>query len=162
MTDKPAAPSRPKPRPKDNGEGGVPVWLPLFAAIIAVAFAVFIATRVFPTLSALISPPEPVLPAGAVLKSQESKGNEVQYLYESALPGCQVAKFFEQAYGACDYDPSSGCNGDTPPRLPNMVSSVARCGGKQSIAQFNVQWYVVIAASADGRSSVFRVYREVN
>jgi hypothetical protein len=153
----------PQTPPPAIDEGGVPLWLPLLISLLAIGIAAFVATRICPTLSAIVSPPDPILPAGAVLESRESKGTEDQWLYTTKVDACEVAKLYQDAWGACVFDPSAGCNG-TAPRLPiDQPFTIARCAGKQQIAQFNIQWSGVITRNGDGQGTTyFRVYREVN
>lgn len=147
---------------KPQSEAGVPLWLPLLAMLIALLFAAFIATRICPTLSALVSPPEPVLPAGAVLQSHESKGTEDSWLYKTTLRGCEVAKFYETAFGACIYDPSSGCTDGSSGTADNVASQIAECSGRQAISQYHIAWRVYVSSTGEaGGGTTFRVYREV-
>jgi hypothetical protein len=150
--------SKAKKRPD---QGGVPLWLPLVVSIMAVAVAVLIAVRICPTLSALVTPPDPVLPADAVLQSRESKGTEDSWLYTTRVNGCEVARFYEKSFGACVYDPNSGCASGQPNRIPGASAPIAQCGGLQSIAQYRIKWSAVISADSSDKT-VFRVYREVN
>ncbi len=160
MTDTSQIPPAPVVTPAD--EGGVPVWLPLAAMLIALLFAAFIATRICPTLSALVSPPEPVLPPGAVLQSHESKGTEDSWLYKTTLGGCEVAQFYEKAFGVCIYDPSAGC-GSAKNAMPGVVpNQIAECSGNQAIAQYHIAWRAYITSQNDASGeTIFRVYREV-
>jgi hypothetical protein len=145
--------------PASGNDGGVPLWLPLLASIIALGFAAFIAIRICPTLSGLVAPPDPVLPPGAVLQSRESKGTEDQWVYTTTMKACEVARFYEKAWGKCVYDPGSGCNGKAPSiNAPSLA--IARCEGNQSISQFNVYWWTTIAGNTDAQgSTIFRIYR---
>ncbi len=153
-------PSAPQPTIRRD-DGGVPLWLPLLASVIALGVAVLVAVRICPTLSALVSPPDPVLPADAVLQSRESKGTEDSWLYSTHVNSCEVARFYEKAFGACVYDPSSGCESGKPIRIPGQSNHIAQCGGSQSIAQYHIQWNVVISVESNDQT-LFRVYREVN
>ncbi len=154
----PLKPTRAKP------QVGVPLWLPLAALLIALAFAVFIAVRIGPTLSALISPPDPVLPTDSVLQSHDSKSTEDNWFYKTKTSGCDVAFLYQKAFGQCIFDPASGCSGPTNEQpVPGLPYQIAECSGRQSIAQYGIAWRVFITANgdADGQT-LFRVYREVN
>jgi hypothetical protein len=166
MTDTPVTPPPTPPVSSKADEGGVPLWLPLVAGVIALAFAVFVAARIGPTLSALVTPPDPVLPANSVLKLKESVGTRDEWVYEAPLSACEVVKIYETAFkpfegGGCVFSPTAGCRsggmGGGGPR-----SAVARCGGKQTISNFNIQWSVVIAVGDTSQKTSFRIYREVN
>ena len=148
---------------------GVPLWLPLLALILALLFAAFIAIRISPTLSALVSPPEPVLPPGSVLQSQGSDSIGDWWLYQTSTPGCETAKFYMTALGACIYDPSSGCSstgGGGGLAVPG-ANEVAECSGHQSIGQYGVMWRVYITASyapnnTSAAGAIFRIYRDID
>lgn len=145
----------------------LPLWLPLAAALIALVFAALIIIKVGPSLSAMISPPEPVLPANSVLESHELNGTEDQWLYHTTTNGCNVAHVYARAFGACIYDPSSGCTSKdmpegTPAVVPAMSSEVAECSGFQNIATYRIAWRVYIGSGTTGRPVIFRIYREVN
>lgn len=145
---------------------GMPLWLPLVALIIALIFAAFIALRIMPTLSALVSPPDPVLPPGSVLQSKGSDSIGDWWLYQSTTLGCTTAKFYEDTLGACIYNPSSGCSPDGSGALAVPgVNEVAECSGHQTIGQYGLMWRVYISAnydpnSANATGTIFRIYRD--
>ncbi len=147
-------------QPVQGDEGGVPLWLPLLAGVIALGFAVFIAIRICPTLSAIVAPPDPVLPPDSVLQSRESKGTEDNWLYYTTTPACKVAEFYAKAWGGqCVYDPGSGCT-NTAPRLSGQSTTIARCEGRQKISQFDIYWWTTISAGIDEKNTTaFKVYR---
>lgn len=159
------APSDPVALPQRPAASGPPVWLPLLAGVIALAAGLFVFLRIGPTLSGMISPPDPVLPPASVLESKESKGTEDQWLYRTPTSACEVARFYQTVYGTCIFDPASGCNG-AGNNMDTSASgaSVARCIGNQQIGQFRLLWTIFIATDnkKDQRGTVFRVYREVN
>jgi hypothetical protein len=142
------------------------LWLPLLALIVALLFAAFIALRISPTLSALVSPPEPVLPPGSVLQSKGSDSIGDWWLYQTTTPGCTTAKFYKDALGACIYNPSSGCSSDGGGALAVPgANEVAECSGHQSIGQYGLMWRVYITANYDpnstsGTGTIFRIYRD--
>jgi hypothetical protein len=150
----------PQTAPPAGSNEGVPLFLPILVGLIAIGFAVFIAIRICPTLSALVAPPDPVLPPGTVLQSRETKGTQDEWLYTSTTPACQVAEFYEKNWnGQCVYDPGSGCSGTTP-RLTEQAVTIARCEGRQSISQFNIYWWTTISASNDEKfTTTFRIFR---
>lgn len=168
----PAKGARPAKSKRASGEGdsgGIPLWLPLAALVIALLFALFIASRIGPTLSALVAPPEPVLPPESVLQSHTSNGTEDQWLYNTKTDGCRVAHLYAAAFGACIYDPSSGCsNNDSTPGtnglgLPGVGNEIAECSGTQTIANYHLAWRVYIGTSGGANSQTyFRVYREAS
>ncbi len=148
---------------------GIPLWIPLAALLIALAFAAFVAFRIIPSLSALVSPPDPVLPSDAVLQSHESNGTEDQWLYSSKMAGCAIAHIYAKTWGKCIYAPSSGCTGnDATPSGPSRSpagggSQVGECSGSQTVANLNIQWRVYISEmSSTDQPTIFRIYREIN
>lgn len=169
--DKPPAPGPVTIRKKAKRKlrpAGLPLWLPLIALIIALLFAAFIAIRISPTLSALVSPPEPVLPPGSVLQSTGSDSVGDWWLYRTSTPGCAAAKFYMDALGACIYDPSSGCSstGGGGLAVPG-ANEIAECSGRQTIGQYGVMWRVYITGSYDPNNpnaagAIFRIYRDIS
>lgn len=157
IPDVPVAPVPAAPMPSAPADqGGVPLWLPLLALLIAFAFAALVATRVLASLSGLVSPPEPVLPAAAVLKSTESKDTLTTWLYETKTPACTVAELYEKQFGKCNYAPTSGCGGGGT--TPDMALHIANCAGEQKIGQYRVFWEANISTDGAGLT-VFRLDR---
>ena len=154
------------PARRTSKPAGVPLWLPLIALMVALAIGVFIAVRILPTLSALVSPPDPVLPPGSVLQSKGSDSLGNWWLYQTTTPGCTTAKFYKDALGACLYNPSSGCTPDGGGALAVPgVNEVAECSGHQSIGQYGLMWRVYISANYDPNNAsatgaIFRIYRD--
>ena len=168
-SESPAPRLSPQPRKSTRRKArvvGVPVWLPLIALIIALLFAAFIAIRISPTLSALVSPPEPVLPPGSVLQSKGSDSIGDWWFYQTSTSGCATAKFYKDALGACIYNPSSGCSSDGGGALAVPgANEVAECSGHQSIGQYGLMWRVYITANYDpnqasATGAIFRIYRD--
>lgn len=151
---------------EERGQG-VPLWMPLVGLVIALAVALFIGVRIIPTLSALVSPPDPPRPpAPATLMLHEAKGTGLdEFLYGTETSGCEVARYYEKLLGDCTYDPDSRCQlpGGGPLVVPGSSAGVARCEGKQTIGAYNVTWivYVTTNFTDGGPKTRYRVIREV-
>jgi hypothetical protein len=144
---------------------GLPLWMPLVGLIIALLFAIFVGVRVVPTLSGVVLPPDPPLPAGAVsMLSHEGKGVGLdEWLYGTTRSGCQVARYYEQRFGYCLFDPDSNCErGGVPPMQAGSSSFIARCDGKDTFGAYQATWTVYISSGyAEQGQTHFRVIREV-
>ncbi len=142
------------------------MWLPLAALIIAVLVAAVIVARIGGTLSALVSPPQPVLPPDAMLQSQGSDTVGNWWLYQTDVAGCKVAKLYKDSLGDCSYSPMSGCNPDGSGGPQFDVAGgqeIAECAGRQTVGSYSVMWRVNISVSTDPKTqtqTVFRIYRD--
>jgi hypothetical protein len=164
QSQQPPVSSKPKKRPAPQ-RGGIPLWLPLAALIIAFIFAAYIAVTISGTLASLISPPQPVLPQDAILQSQGSDSIGDWWVYKSATNGCAVAKIYKDALGECIYSPSSGCGSDGALAIPG-ANSVAECSGGKTTGAYHVMWRVYVAADFDLNDpthpvTIFRIYRDI-
>ena len=161
----PPVKSKPKARPAPQ-RGGIPLWLPLVALIVAFVFAAYIAVTISGTLASLISPPQPVLPQDAVLQSQGSDSVGDWWVYRSATNGCAVAKIYKDALGNCIYNPSSGCGTDSGAMAVPGANSVAECSGGKTTGSYHVMWRVYVSAEYNINDpthplTTFRIYRDI-
>ncbi len=164
MSETSTTPPLPEPRTR-----GVPLWMPLLGLLIALCFAVVVGARVFPTLGALLFPPEPPLPtAGEVrLLLTEPKGlGKDEWLYGTDLNACEVMRYYADRIGGCLYDPSVDCNIGVGMGMDVSVGvpiPVGLCSGKQTIGAYSVTWSVQVATNyvVDGQTH-FRITREVS
>lgn len=143
--------------------------MPFLGLIGAFLVAVFAGSRICPTLSALVFPPEPPLPQdGAVtvkpIKPVESKGVGLdEWLYGTSMSACDLAAFYQSKIGSCTYDPDSGCQ--SAPKggslAPGVPFPVATCQGRQEIGGYAIRWIVYISGGFGGEfPTQFRVIRE--
>jgi len=148
---------------------GVPGWIVLAAVVIALGVSVFIVTQIGSSLSALVSPPEPVLPPQAVLQSQGSDHVGDYWVYETARTGCLTAKFYQDLYGHCTFSPASGCQPDGSSRNGYIIPgpmTIAQCNASQVIGQYHINWQINISIMNDNKSlqsagTTFRISRDL-
>ena len=136
--------------------------------LVALIAAVFIGTQIIPTLSGLVLPPEPRLPAGNVTQlKHEPKGTGLdEWVYGTDLSGCEVSKFYEDWLKDCRYDPNVVCkNGKQEASVvpPNQSYSIVQCTGFQSVGTYKLAWTVYVATGYGApNNTVFRLVREVS
>jgi hypothetical protein len=155
------------PAKAENKRQGVPNWMPLIGLMAAFLVALLVGATVCPTLSAIILPPGPKLPAGKVVeRSHESltKGDD-EWLYGTDLDGCIVALFYQDWLHDCTYAPNVSCQtGKTQSIIgePGNSYHVATCQGKQPIGSSSFAWTVYVNSGySTGDRTIFRLVREV-
>jgi len=97
----------------DDQQKGLPLWMPLLGLLVALCFTVFVGVRVFPTLGALLFPPQPPLPTSGEVRLllTESKGlGKDEWLYGTDLNACEVMRYYADLLGDCKYDPAVNCS----------------------------------------------------
>lgn len=147
---------------------GLPLGIPLIGLLVAFLAALFVGTRICPVLSALVVPPDPHLPSGAITQLDHlQKGNGLdEWVYGTKLTGCDVALFYEAWLKDCTYDPDEHCTpGGTEQRRvapPAQGYHVVTCTGDQSIGVMHLAWTAYVATGyQDDNLTVFRLVREV-
>jgi hypothetical protein len=151
--------------PTGERSEGLPLWVPIVGLSIALIFAIYVASRIFPTLSGVVLPLDPPLPSGTIaMLTHEGKGVGLdEWLYGTDMHGCQIAQYYRQRFTECIYDPDSNCqNGGRPPLQAGVADFIARCDGKDSFGAYNLTWTVYISTGyAEQGRTHFRVIREV-
>jgi hypothetical protein len=145
---------------------GVPNWMPFAGLVLVFAFAVYVGTQVFPTLLALLFPPEPPIPPGNVtlLERKTNAPGADEWFYGTDIPACSVYQNFEDRLGGCFIDPASGCDPKIPSMRVETVSyNVGKCYKVQTIGAYSVKWSITINTNyrEPGTNTRFRIYREV-
>lgn len=155
--------------PSEGREAGVPLWMPLVGMAVALCFALVVGARVFPTLGALLFPPQPPLPTvGEVrLLQTEAKGmGKDEWLYGTDLNACEVMRYYKDILGDCKYDPSVDCNVGTGIGVGvarGVPIPVGLCMGKQIIGAYSVTWAVQVATNyVENGQTRLRITREVS
>ncbi len=153
----------------EGRQAGVPLWMPLLGMLVALCFAVLVGARVFPTLGALLFPPQPPLPTSGEVRLllTESKGlGKDEWLYGTDLNACEVMRYYADVLGDCKYDSSVNCKVGTGIGMDvasGVPIPVGLCMGKQVIGAYSVTWAVQVATNyvKDGQTH-FRITREVS
>lgn len=168
MSESPPSPPVPEPASKPSRkkrDGGLPLWMPFLGLLVAFVFAIVAGVLVCPTLSGLALPPDPPLPpVTTTLVTHENKGSGLdEWLYSTNASGCQVAKYYQDRIGDCNYDPNSGCSSNGNGTIdPGFSYQVATCRGSQPIGTYKVFWTVYIGTNyKPGPLTQFRVIREL-
>ena len=123
----------------DNG-GGVPWWA-LGCAGLTLVFFVGVGIVVFPVVAALLFPPEPPLPAGAVEQRHESAayGFDTWEYALSVGDGCEAVTFYEANGGTCVLEAGHcGAEGDKRSALAGT------CTGVTTFSRFAMRWDVEV------------------
>ena len=148
---------------------GVPGWIVLAAVVIALGVSIFVVTQIGGTLSAMVSPPQPVLPPQAVLQSQGTDHVGDYWIYATKTSGCLTAKFYQDLYGHCSFSPASGCRPDGSQQntyaIPGAMT-IAQCNASQSIGQYHVNWQINVSVNNDSQTlestgTFFRISRDL-
>lgn len=142
--------------------------MPLLGMMVAFVLLILVGARVCPVLSALVFPPEPPLPPGAVelMIPQENQGaGRDEWVYMTSIPPCEVYAYYADRVGGCNYDMDARCELPGWGTLPRDGASypVGVCQGTDSIGDFfRVTWTVRIGGGyAPPNVTVFRITREV-
>ncbi|MCS6870241.1 MAG: hypothetical protein RML95_04715 [Anaerolineae bacterium] len=159
----------PSTEPEEARQAGVPLWMPLVGLAVALCFTVVVGARVFPTLGALLFPPQPPLPTNGEVRLllTEAKGlGKDEWLYGTDLNACEVMRYYKDVLGSCQYDPAVNCNIGTGVGIAvesGVPIPVGLCTGKQVIGAYSVTWAVQVATNyvKDGQTR-FRITREVS
>jgi hypothetical protein len=160
----------PEARSAPQARKGVPLWMPLLAMLAAFALAVFVGTRIGPTLSGLLFPPNPPLPPMAsemkLLETpQSSSPGYDEWLYSAKGDVCKMVDWYKIQVGGCEYDMDATCwepNFGFTPRDGSSFT-VATCQGRQNIGiGYRAVWTIRIGAGYDVEGNVrLRISREV-
>jgi hypothetical protein len=153
--------------------GGEPARRPIpltiiLMGVVVLAAGLYIGTQVIGVLFSLIAPPAPPTPSGLtqVEHTSTSYGND-EWLYTSAQHPCEVAQFFIENGGQCEFAPQwcTEGGGTSPDSFARIVPGdhVARCTGTSSFSIFAQRWQVLIATSgySGAEGATFRLVRDV-
>jgi hypothetical protein len=147
---------------------GVPLWMPIVGLTIAFLLALFVASQVFPILSALVFPPELATPPGNVrIIEKVNKGQGLdETLYAIDAPACGVVRYYQDLIGGCNYDISAPCTGSAEiSGVPQSALPIAQCVARQSFGSagdFGVLWRIFISTgTTQEEQTYFRVIREI-
>jgi hypothetical protein len=123
-------------------------WLWLILATVTVILALVIGTQVIGVLVAIISPPEPPLPADTQQVSHENQEyGQDKWVYSSAVNPCEIVKFYRENGGICDVDPV-WCfdEQNLAPPPGSGWQPVATCSADSTFSIFAMRWHAKISA----------------
>jgi hypothetical protein len=139
-------------------------WLLILLAVILVLTLV-IGTQVIGVLVAILSPPEPPLPAGAQQLSHITQEQGIdEWVYASDRNACEVVNFYRENAGICEVDPV-WCFDDQnlAPRAGGGWQPVATCSAESPFSIFAMRWRAKISAGhADGGQTHVEISREIS
>lgn len=138
----------------------VPLWLALVLMLAALAVSALILVRVLPPLYGLLFPADLPVPGGAreVEHVRPDKGAEY-WIYRTTMTGAEVAAFYEEDGGTCQYAPKP-VNPDDPGDTGG-IRAVAQCQGHKETGGFGLSYEVYIHEGypADEGPTIFRIYK---
>jgi hypothetical protein len=126
----------------DSGQGavegdarGLPWWA-LGCAGLALVIFVVVGVAVFPVLAAMLFPPEPPVPAGAIVTEHESVAYGFDtWAYTVPGDGCAVLVFYDGNGGRCVREAGHcGADGDRRSALAGT------CEGVTTFSRFAMRW----------------------
>lgn len=130
----------------------------LLAAVIALS------SEALGILYAILLPPTPPLPAGAMLTSHDSEAYGVDtWRYALDQDTCELVTYFESNGGTCQTAPlrcAPDANAAVPPA--DGERRAARCYGTVSFSQFTMRWQAALSDASDPSApTVLDLTREV-
>lgn len=142
----------------------VPLWLALAAMAVVLVLAALILVRIARPLYALLFPVSVPVPGGVQEVEHRKPDQGAEYwIYRSTKPGLEIAVFYEQEGGECQYTPRDET---LDPLAPGVSYSVAYCVGETKSGGLGLGWEVYIheGYSAGEGPTIFRIYKygEVN
>ncbi|MBN2305352.1 MAG: hypothetical protein JXQ72_12780 [Anaerolineae bacterium] len=148
----------------------VPSGVVLVVMVAGMILAALILVRVAGPLYGLLFPAKMPIPEGAdqIEHQRPDKGAEY-WIYRTTMTGAEVAAFYEQEGGKCQYTPhdnpsdqTDSSNSAAPATPAASVSySVAHCAGKKESGGIGLGWEVYIHegySEAEG-PTIFRIYK---
>lgn len=137
-------------------------WLWMLALGLGASGLVCAAAVVLPAavmLAAIVFPPDPPVPQGAVLVSHTSAAHGVDtWHYRINRSPCDTVAFFEERGGTCIVR-AGWCTGGDPGLLE---LSVAHCSGDVTFSSFTQRWLARISVGAAGDVTDLTLSREVS
>lgn len=143
----------------DRARGGL---LPILAAVVLFAIALFIASQIVGVLYGMVFPAQAPLPANTTQLEHKNEAYGVdEWFYSSPDDACAVTRYYQQNGGFCIFAPGVCESGFTRVEI-NPGDNVARCSGDVYFSIFAMRWHANIAAGyTNGDPTRFRLSREV-
>ena len=130
----------------------------LLAAVIALS------SEALGILYAILLPPTPPLPTGAMLTRHDSEAYGVDaWRYTLAQDTCELVTYFESNGGTCQTAPlrcAPDANASVPPA--DGERRAARCYGTVTFSQFTMRWQAALSDTSDlSAPTILDLTREV-
>lgn len=141
---------------------GVPLWLPLAAALLAVVFALGVAAVACGPLLAIVNPPMPPLyPGVTLLDSRRVDYGVDEWTYRTDADPCEVVAFYLQHARSCTPLALGFCAAPREPGTDEATRFVAMCSGGGAVGPFSWRWRVSMRAvySDDTPHTAFELSR---
>ncbi len=136
------------------------LWLLALAfGVCGLVCAATVGLQAAAILMAIVFPPEPPVPEGAVLVAHTNAAHGVDtWRYRINLPPCDMVAFFKEKGGRCVV--RDGWCGGADPGLVNI--GVAQCSGDIAFSVFAQRWQARISIGSDQNVTDLTLSREIS
>lgn len=158
---------RPAPPPEDQADApprGLPLWVPLVAAVLAVAFALAVAALTCGPLLVIVNPPmPPIYPDATLLEVEHIDHGIDTWRYRADADVCDVLALYEAEALRCSPLPPGFCAAPRTPPSEAATRFVTQCRGRGEAWPFYWLWEMVLREGygEDGAYSEFDISRTV-
>lgn len=141
------------------------MWVAIAGLVLSLILGGIIMANIIKPLNDLIFPAEVKVPKpdGAVERDhiEDSKTADEEWLYSVEGDACQIAWFFEQNGGTCNFMPTM-CKvdeNDVPTLNTNQPDALtAQCSGGESSEVTGYSWEVMVSTGGTSNETYYRVF----